>query len=71
MEIVWLVGLYKELDVSVHLPVSFSCDSKFMLQIAANLVFHERTKHINIDCHFFQEKVHHDLVVLSYLPSSE
>ncbi|XP_019260263.1 PREDICTED: uncharacterized protein LOC109238284 [Nicotiana attenuata] len=70
-EIIWLVGLFNELGVSLTLPIPLYCDSKFAMQIAANPVFHERTKHIDIDCHFIREKVQHGLIETVYLPSAE
>ncbi|KAF3652341.1 putative pentatricopeptide repeat-containing protein-like isoform X1 [Capsicum annuum] len=70
-EIVWIAGLFKELDMSLSLPVSLFCDSKAAIQIVANPVFYERTKHIDIDCHFIREKVQDGLVLIQYLSTKE
>lgn len=56
-EVTWLIGLFKELGVQLDLPVNMDSDSKVVIQIAVNPIFHQRTKHIDIDCHFVREKV--------------
>ena len=55
-ELIWMIGLLKEVDFQIKLPVDIYSDSKVAMQIAANTVYHERTKHIEIDCHFIREK---------------
>lgn len=41
-----------------------SWKSKKQLHIAANLVFHERNKHLDIDCHLVREKIQAGLMCL-------
>lgn len=59
-------------DLGVHQlqPVQLHCDNQFALYIANNLVFHERTKQIAIDCRFTREKVLEWLIELTYLPTT-
>lgn len=56
-EIVWLQQLLKDLHVPLDgVPVVF-CDNLSAIALASNLVFHARTKHIEVDYHFVREKV--------------
>ncbi|XP_019242524.1 PREDICTED: uncharacterized protein LOC109232535 [Nicotiana attenuata] len=56
-EVIWLTGLFNELGVKIELPTTLICNSKAAIQIADNPIFHERIKHIDIDCHFVREKI--------------
>ena len=66
-EIVWVNNLFHELEVKLTGPATIFCDSKAAIQIAANPVFHEQTKHIEIDCHFIREKVQRGLIRPTYI----
>lgn len=70
-EIVWLKGLFKELGISFARPDLLFCNNKVVIQIANNPVFHERTKHIKIDCHFIREKQLEGIVQPTYVSSKQ
>lgn len=52
----------KELDIEINLPTIIHTDSKSAMQIAYNLVYHERTKHIEIYCHFIRKNINKGLM---------
>ncbi|GJT72124.1 ribonuclease H-like domain-containing protein [Tanacetum coccineum] len=56
-EVIWIMKILNELNVKVSLPITINCDNSSAIQIAANLVFHEKTKHIEIELFFLREKV--------------
>lgn len=70
-EVTWLVGLLNELKVNVKFLVKLQCDNKAALQIATNPIFHERTKHIEMDCHFVREKIKNGIILPTYVNTKQ
>ena len=71
IELIWLKTLLTCLGVFPVQAMKLFCDSQAAIHIAKNPVFHERTKHIEIDCHFVQECLVRRDLFLSYLPSRQ
>ncbi|RVW86355.1 Retrovirus-related Pol polyprotein from transposon RE1 [Vitis vinifera] len=55
-ELVWIQSLLQELCLPTSPPILW-CDNQSAAHLAANPVFHSRSKHIELDLHFIREKV--------------
>lgn len=56
-ELIWLTTLLREMHCPTLSPATLFCDNQSVLYIASNPVYHERTKHVEIDCHVVREKL--------------
>ena len=70
-EIMWIRQLLMEVGIETSVPEKLWCDNQVVMHIASNPVFHERTKHIEIDCHFVREKIQLGLISTEYVKTGE
>ncbi|KAK9674531.1 hypothetical protein RND81_12G238800 [Saponaria officinalis] len=61
--------LLKDLGIKEVGSVDLKCDNQAAISIAANPIHHERTKHIEVDCHFIREKIAEGRIHPTYVPS--
>ncbi|KAK6151368.1 hypothetical protein DH2020_014003 [Rehmannia glutinosa] len=70
-ELQWISYIAKDLHLPVALPITLWCDNQTAIHITKNPVFHERTKHLDIDCHLVRNKFKEGFVILKHIPSRE
>ena len=69
-KLVWIKQLLRELGFGKGEQMTLVCDNQATLHITSNLVLHERTKHIEVDCHFIREKIASGCMTTSFVNSS-
>ncbi|XP_016165099.1 uncharacterized protein LOC107607689 [Arachis ipaensis] len=47
----WLSYIMNDFGMPLTEPITLFCDNRSAIHIATNPIFHERTKHIEVDCH--------------------
>lgn len=70
-EVKWLRRLLCDLGAPQRQPSKMYCDSKSAIHIAANPVFHERTKHIESDCHQVRDAIQDGLLETVHVRTTE
>jgi hypothetical protein len=68
-ELTWLRTVLQEFGLLTQGPTPLYCDNQAAIHIASNPVFHERTKHIKVDCHFVRSKVESKDIITLFVPS--
>jgi histone deacetylase 1/2 len=70
-EIIWVQSLLRELGVSQSRPPVLWCDNIGATYLSSNLVFHARTKHIEVDFHFIRERVTQKMLQIKFISSKD
>lgn len=60
-----------ELKVLVTTPMKVWCDNKSTISMVRNPVYHDRTKHVEIDRHFIIEKIENHSITLLHIPTRQ
>lgn len=68
-ELKWISYLLQDLKVSLTDSITLWCDNQAAIHIVGNPVFHERTKHIEIDYHHTGNLYKDGFLTLKYLAS--
>ena len=70
-EFIWIKSLLQELQIPLQRSPILWCDNIGATYLAANPVFHARTKHIKIDYHFVWEHVKLKNLRIGYLATKD
>lgn len=69
-ELSWVRYLLRDLGILQQEPAELYCDNRAALHIAANPVFHERTRHIEMDCHYIRDKIQDGSITTKFVRSA-
>ena len=66
-ELLWLKIILEDLKIKWETPMRLYCDNKSAIDIAHNLIQHDRTKHVEVDKHFIKKKLDSGLIYTPYV----
>ena len=67
----WLNNLLLELSFRQPGHIPMFCNNEYAIYIAQNSVFHERTKHIEVNYHLVKDAWTKQVISLPFTPSSK
>ena len=70
-EIIQLKQILADLHILHPQPVKLYYNNKIAIHFTSNPIFHERTKHIKIDCHLIREKLQDGIIQTFHIPTTQ
>jgi len=70
-ELFWFNQLLGKLRFGEVIQLILLCDNQVAFHIASNLVFHKRTRHIEIGIHFIREKILSTVIAIEFVNSND
>jgi hypothetical protein len=70
-EAIWIRRLLKELRFLEEKPTHLYCDNQRSIKLSYNPVFHEKSKHFEIDYHYTRQKVKDNTIKVEFISSQE
>ena len=70
-ELIWIEAFLNELHIPFSTPPILLCDNLSATRLVAHPILHARTKHIEIDYYFINDRVLHNLLLVKFTPPKE
>ncbi|XP_020672076.1 uncharacterized protein LOC110092062 [Dendrobium catenatum] len=70
-EVMWLRQLLEELHIPQTAPTTIYCDNTSAIALSNNPVYHARTKHIDVDCHFIRDNIRSKHITVHHISTND
>ena len=70
-EAIWIQHVLTELGLIQKSSTTLKCDNQSVIQLANNLVYHSKTKHIDLSTHYIRDLVADGIITLEYCPTEQ
>lgn len=70
-ELKWVKGLLFDFGIRHDRPMTLMCDNQSAIYLTKNPVFHERTKHIEAECHFIRDHIINRTIATKHVVSKD
>ena len=70
-KVVWLQRLLSNLFGEPMKPTTLHCDNQSCIKLSVNLIFHDRSKYIEIPYHYVRDMVERRAIQLEYINTGD